>query len=74
MTSTADKFCPRSGKIRHATKADADDHAGHLRSTRRGGYTGRSYPCRHCGGWHVGTDKAEGLRLRRRFPPGGGHE
>lgn len=61
------RFCERSGKIRHATRALAFQQLGRVREgrtiRRRLGLApkGRSnlteigvYQCPDCGGWHVG--------------------
>jgi hypothetical protein len=37
----------------HLSRGKAEAH---LRSLKDG-YTGRVYPCEHCGGWHVGREK-----------------
>jgi hypothetical protein len=46
-------LCPQSKKVIHLSRGKAEAH---LRSLKDG-YTGRVYPCEHCGGWHVGREK-----------------
>ncbi|MBB5351066.1 hypothetical protein HNR46_001300 [Haloferula luteola] len=38
-----------SGKVRHRSKAGAIQHLKKLNHAQMS-----AYPCRHCGGWHIG--------------------
>jgi hypothetical protein len=49
-TTTRGRSC--GGKERHSTAARA--HAHRRRLIRRGAVRLKVYPCRHCGGFHVG--------------------
>jgi hypothetical protein len=45
-------------KIRHATERAAHDHA--RRHFETLGKQLDVYPCRHCGGWHIGKSSYKG--------------
>lgn len=51
--STRAQMC--TGKVRHASKGQADAHARQL--DRRYGDQVQSYTCFWCGQWHVGHDR-----------------
>lgn len=53
-------------KVRHATHADAERHRLGLKSTenKKRGNRLHVYPCRFCGGWHVGHDRYKGRAKR----------
>ena len=48
-----DKYCVKTGKHSHATRAKAIAHLKSIRS-HNPTYGGRIYACQHCGGFHVG--------------------
>lgn len=41
------------GKVRHASKGSAKNHARRLKSDA--GYVGEAYRCQTCHAWHVGS-------------------
>ena len=47
--------CPRSGKVRHPSRAGAKRHLRTLVGCY--GYAGHIYRCPACAGWHVGSDR-----------------